>query len=38
MYFDHAATTFPTPQRVIDAVIEAMKHVSSADRGAPPWH
>ncbi len=34
MYFDHAATTFPTPQRVIDAVSKAMKHVSSADRGS----
>ena len=36
MYFDHAATTFPTPNRVIKAVSDAMRSVSSADRGNSP--
>ncbi len=36
MYFDHAATTFPVPEKVIEAVANAMKSVSSAERGSSP--
>lgn len=33
IYLDHAATTFPKPQRVIDAVADAMLHLGNAGRG-----
>lgn len=34
LYFDHAATSFPKPQCVIDACTEALKHAGNPGRGA----
>lgn len=33
-YFDHASTSMPKPQPVIDAVVHAMQHTGSSGRGA----
>ena len=34
IYFDHAATSFPKPRCVIDAVADAMLHMGNPGRGA----
>lgn len=34
IYLDHAATSCPKPQPVVDAVIDAMQHLGNADRGS----
>ncbi len=34
LYFDHAATSFPKPQCVIEACVDAMEHAGNPGRGA----